>query len=175
MVNFAGLMMLESGLSRDISESVRMGFAQNPQFYVRKDSLNRAVFFNEDKRCFCNTSPVVRTEKYPNGYAKIVTESGHTYNLTVIPENKKVIKEDAIPAQLEVVSKKKSSRSINYGDGYDKTIFVFNRPCSKEDFISFLNDHNYKLHEADGWWDNHSKIEGNGDTWTYSWVFVYTD
>ena len=66
-------------------------------------------------------------------------------------------------------------KPINYGNGYDKTTFVFNRELSEAEFIQFLNENKYQIHEQEGWWDDHSKIEGKGQKWIYTWVRVYTD
>ncbi|MCM1232597.1 MAG: hypothetical protein NC489_20930 [Ruminococcus flavefaciens] len=78
-------------------------------------------------------------------------------------------------SNIEVVDKATSYKGINYGDGYDKTEFTFNREITEEEFMTFLLANKYRIHNADGWWDNHSKIEGSGAKWTYTWVLAYTD
>lgn len=166
---FAGLMILESGLSSDISVDIRNSFTKFPKFYVRKDKENRAVFYNENKEWFCKTSPVIKCEKHSNGYIKLVTSSGHSYNLTIAKTKK------SITSKLEVISKNKTTKSINYGNGYNKTEFVFNHEITKDEFTQFCIDNGYKIHKADGWWDCYSEVSGSGCNWTYTWVLVYTD
>lgn len=82
--------------------------------------------------------------------------------------------EPEVPA-LEVVHKKESHKPIHYGDGYDKIEFEFNREIDQGEFLDWLKANNYRLHDAQGWWDDHTKIEGSGKNWTYIWVRVYTD
>lgn len=93
------------------------------------------------------------------------------------PKKGKVVAEEPAPAipAIEVVDKKRSHKPINYGNGYDKTEFTFNREITEDEFLEFLKENKYRLHEAEGWWDNHHKIEGKGTKWTYTWVLAYTD
>lgn len=168
-------MTLESGLSNDITANIREMFAKYEQFYVRKNKDGCAVFYTPDKQVFCRTSPIVNTKKFDNGYLELTTLSGHKYPLTTVESCKPVEQKQVSNPSLEVISKKKSSKDINWGDGYDKTAFVFNRPCSKEEFISFLQNEGYKLYETDKWWEDYSTIEGSGTNWTYTWVLAYTD
>lgn len=173
MYDYAGLMTLESGLDEGVSQSVKDGFAQFPKFYVRKDKENHAIFISPDKKtCFCKTSYVVDTYK-ADGYLRLSTVNGHRYHLWAteqVPED-----EEVKPAELTVLSKQVTSKGINYGNGFNKTAFKFNRPCTKEEFVEFLKRNNYNLHETDNWWDNYSELSGSGSDWTYTWVRVYTD
>lgn len=66
-------------------------------------------------------------------------------------------------------------KPIHYGNGYKKTTFKFNRDLTEKEFCQYLFENEFPIHEAEGWWDDHSKIEGKGQKWTYTWVLAYTD
>lgn len=66
-------------------------------------------------------------------------------------------------------------KPIHYGNGYRKTTFKFNRDLTEKEFCQYLFENEFPIHEAEGWWDDHSKIEGKGQKWTYTWVLAYTD
>lgn len=76
---------------------------------------------------------------------------------------------------FKAIAKLTSHKGIHYGDGYDKSVFIFDRDINKTEFIQFCKDNNLRLHEAEGWWDDHSMVEGLGNTWIYTWVLAYDD
>ena len=78
-------------------------------------------------------------------------------------------------SNIEVVSENKKYKHIKYGDGFDKTEFVFNRDITEEEFIEYLKVNGYRISPFDKWYNDYSKIEGEGNKWVYTWVLVYTD
>jgi len=133
------------------------------------------------------TTPGEWNQEDPSGVYTLKTENT-LYRLARInnmpdcwaapPERQEEKTEEEQPVTkvpFTVVDKKTEFKGINYGDGYKKTVFTFSRDITEEEFIEFLKENKYKLHEATGWWDDHSKIEGKGSVWTYTWVLAYTD
>lgn len=76
---------------------------------------------------------------------------------------------------IQVVNKTEEHKPIHYGDGFDKTNFTFNREVSEEEFLAFLKENNYRISPKAEWYNDYTKIEGSGNTWSYIWVRVYTD
>ena len=96
-----------------------------------------------------------------------------------------------------VVDTEKVSRPISYGDGYDGTVYRFDRQISYEEFIDFCKKEvGINLYKLTGyaWYEDHSAIvigevkNGNrwnvydegrkgaeSKVWTYLWVRAYTD
>jgi hypothetical protein len=77
--------------------------------------------------------------------------------------------------EFKVIDKKYKYIPINYGDGYQITDFIFDRDITKEEFEEFCKKEGLKIHRAEGWWDDYSKIEGKGKWWTHTWVLTYDD
>lgn len=168
---FSGLLQLECGLAKDVGDDVKKGFAENPTFFVRKDKNGHAKFLNSDRsRCFCSTSKIVSVNKIEDKCIQVRTASGHLYSMCPVR-----VEAPTTAELLTVVSKKRSDKPINYGNGYLRYEFTFNRECSEEEFIEFLKANNHIIHAASGWWDDYSEITGSGNTWTYTWVRAYTD
>ena len=69
-------MMLESG---------RINGLEKPFYAVQKKVDNKLYCYDaETQKCIRISTKVVTTERYGNGYSKIVTETGRVYNLTTI-------------------------------------------------------------------------------------------
>ena len=73
------------------------------------------------------------------------------------------------------LDKKYESTNKAYMDNKSITTFTFSRPISKNEFYSYLGFLGYEIkEEKSGWWDDYSIVDGNGDTWTYTWVHTST-
>ena len=76
---------------------------------------------------------------------------------------------------FSLVSSKRSYKPIKYGDGYSKTEFTFDRSINESEFIAFLKDNNFKFIPKTTWYMDYTTVSGNGNTWEYTLVRVYTD
>lgn len=151
-------------------------------FYIKKDHHESAVFIDlETQMEIWVTTPIVDIKI--DGNCKILTtRSGSTYEVvevtSLIPT--KAVMEINTPIEnhkdsITVIDKKHTSRLINYCDGFDKSEFTFNRNITEEEFTAWLLENSYKIHTAEGWWDQYSKITGDGNKWTHSWIDPYKD
>ena len=149
-------------------------------FKVKKDEKGRAVFVDiiTDQVIWVTTNILEKINT--DCGVKFITKRGSIYELvnilSIIPStpSPKEIKVDEDDV-LKVISTEQSSKSINYEDGYDKTVFEFNCTITEDVFIKFLLANGYKIHEQEAWYEDHSVISGEGFKWTYTWVRVYTD
>ena len=47
------------------------------------------------------------------------------------------------------------------------TTYLFSRPITQQEFISFLKEMGKKIISRLNWWDDYTIIKGNGNEWTY--------
>ena len=69
--------------------------------------------------------------------------------------------------EIIVINKLVTNKPIHYGDGFDQTIFEFNRSITKDEFMKFLKDNDYQIQETQ------EKLFDN--QWVYKWIRCYTD
>ena len=121
--------------------------------------------------------------EYDDYIINMIKSFGYTIDTSVeFPKNHKwIVGEFKKPEfvnsnNFSIISVSHSHKNINYGDGYDRTSFMFDRDVTEEEFLNFLKENNFRIHEAKGWWDDHSKIEcKNKKWWVYTWILAYTD
>jgi hypothetical protein len=81
-----------------------------------------------------------------------------------------------VKRRFNLVSKSSSHKGINYGDGYFKTIFIFDKEITEDEFIQYLKDEGYEIKpKTDEWWNDYTVITGGGTQWQWKKVLVYTD
>lgn len=114
---FNGIMTLESGLS--FNPQVIEAFKLHPFFFVRKDREKRAVFYDAvDFTPFWMTSPIVKVEKYENGYMLIATQN-HNYHLTIfVPKEETITLEKFLQETNNLIKRPR----VICKDGYSVSI-----------------------------------------------------
>lgn len=176
-------------LKEKIREDLVGSVLNGKVFVVKKNSEDgRAAFIDLDtKKVILHTTEV--TSIFRDGFDMTInTISGSKYKLvdvrsfipTLEPES---VVSDAEPvvvpsvniSDISVVFENRTSKHINYGDGFDMTEFEFNRDINEEEFREFLTREGYNLKPYTEWYSDYAKIEGSGKKWTYTWVRVYTD
>lgn len=148
-------------------------------------------------RAIWATSTVVSIVDH-DGFLTIYTKSGSVYDFvdvsTIIPTYEKsqriedqctdissdidIPETNEIPDQTDFNLVEKEvvrDTDIHYGNGHYTIKFIFDRTITEEEFIEFLSNNGYKLHDPDGWWDDHSEIYCKQGIWYYDWVKAYTD
>ena len=149
------------------------GILNGKIFIIRRNSDLTMTFVDVDNRDeLLTTKEVIVIKSDVDGLIKIYTVDG-VYELidikTIIPTK------SFNPADVKVISKIHDHKNINYGDGYDKTKFVFNKDLTEYEFVEYLKLNHYNIKPYEAWYYDYSKIEGAGNTWTYTMVHVYTD
>lgn len=78
---------------------------------------------------------------------------------------------------LEVLSTSTERESIYYHDGYVENTFVFNKSIDYNKFVEWLSVNNFLIRDKDNaaWYEDYSKISGEGNTWVHTRVMRYTD
>lgn len=134
--------------------------------------------------------------EFLNVLSMVPTAAGNSINTiqaNIIEKPKKV----ELPSKLDI-DRTPVTRQINYGDGYDGTVYKFDTELSYEQFLELCRRENNKLAKLDdyAWYEDHAMVtpssiisdqrissydnpEGKpGDVskvWTYLWVRAYTD
>lgn len=147
----------------------------NGKLLAIKYNKENALFIDVvEKKVIWTTTKVLSLVRVKDSLI-IKTSSGSVYefiNVSSLIPTKPTEKPEE---QIILLNKRFENKHINYGDGYDKTTFTFNRGITEDEFRQFLKSNGYKLKEKAEWWVDYSTIEGKGNTWTYKWVRVYTD
>ena len=136
------------------------------------------------KRCLWKSSNVesIRYTKEV-GILNVVTTSCHKYSFvnveTVIPTYLPFRRCDPAPEPepIKMVGSQKDYKSINYGDGYDKMTYTFNREISADEFIQWCKDNtNRRMNEKQSYpFESYVEIRGSGKTWEHKIILCYTD
>lgn len=180
------------------------------KFNIKKTPDNCLVFVNpDDHSVLLKTTKVIKDSgESESGTREFRTSSGSVYCVVKIdeecdlPEVMDPSELESTPANdesidtLNVVNEVNVTRGINYGDGYDGTVFTFEEPVSYETFLLYLEKNGYDLDKLKkyAWYEDHAAVlsepiksgerwnrlkEGRPGvesyTWTYLWVRAYTD
>ena len=68
------------------------------------------------------------------------------------------------------IDTKREVQNRAYMDYKSIVTYTFSRPISKGKFVSFLKALGCEIKDKGAWYENYSVINGNGDTWVYTWV-----
>ena len=207
-----------------IPQTDEMRFVLNGRnFNIKKTPDNRLVFVNpDDHSVLLKTTEVIKDSgESESNVREFRTSSGSVYCITKLDEEcnvPEVMEPEAVkdvpteaPAtdesiqalveeyeNIKVVNEVNVHRHIEYGDGYNGTVFTFAEPVSYEAFLLYCEKNDLDLDKLKkyAWYEDHAHVSPNpiknearwntreqpagkpGDkstVWTYLWIRAYTD